>query len=64
MFYGKTIDDRGVYLGADGTRWLLYAVEHPTARSRARLSEYDSIDEAADAWGLTYDPRPEPEPEN
>lgn len=64
MFYGKTQDERGVYISEDGTRHMIYAVEHPTARSRARLSEFDSIDEAAAAWGLTYAPQPEPQLEN
>lgn len=52
--YRKFLDDEGVYVAADGSRWMLQVVRwsnHPEL-----FTPFASVDACLEEWGLTYDP--------
>lgn len=58
MVYKKVANEQGSYIDRDNTRWdILEANEAYTPEGlNVGWDEYDSIEAAAIAYGLTYDP--------
>lgn len=57
MYYSHYKNETGEYVNAYGVRYSLMAV--PSAGGQL-WTWFDSIDDCLTAWGLTYDPLPEP----
>ena len=62
MVYKKTLNEVGAYIGQDGNRYdILEAHEAYTPNGlKVGWDEYDSIEAAAIAYGLTLSPLPDP----
>lgn len=63
MYITHCKQDNGDYRDKNNDRWAVSIIMHPTRYTREHLTPYDTLADALEAWGLTYDPRPEPEPE-
>lgn len=61
MFYRREKSEFGAYCATDGTRVELFSASYVTARQRPLWDDFEDDAAAAAAWGLTYDPLPEPE---
>lgn len=65
MVYKKFQNEEGNYIDAEQVRWdILEAHEAWTPQGKnVGWDEFDNMEEAAAAYGLTYDPFPELEEE-
>lgn len=61
MVYKKTQNKEGNYIDVRQTRWdILEAHEAWTPQGKnVGWDEFESLEKAAEAYGLTYDPKPQ-----
>lgn len=62
IFVKRSKQADGPYKDAQGERWNL--VICPNVRPVIGWTIFETIDGCETEWGLTYDPLPDPEPEN
>lgn len=64
MLYRKFNNETGNYLTSEGHRVMLASARALTADQLPLWTWFDTKEDCLAAWNLTYDPMPEPEPEN
>lgn len=64
MYYQRIVDLAGEYVTENGERCGLLSADAVQAKFVSAWTWFDTREACLDAWGLTYDPMPEHEPEN
>lgn len=64
MYYQQIVDSAGAYVTENGERCDLMSANAVHAKFVAAWTWFDTLEACLAAWGLTYDPLPETEPEN
>lgn len=64
MYYRIRPKENGDYVSQSYERFYLMENIKPPKVYRDLYTWFDTKEECLEAWGLTYDPLPEPEPEN
>lgn len=63
MYITHCEQENGDYVDANGVRFAVTVITHPTKYAREHMTPYESLEAALTEWGLTYDPLPRPEPQ-